>query len=162
METTKIYETAKEEIVQFYNVGTDKDVLARYIAEDISLAVVAIYGKGSDAKYLLDAIANKVQSWCNPVLNDDEEKEEEEDTADSPLTEALQYVRENMDEDDKAILNAEVNKCYKMHFVPNSQLVDCSQVIDLMEEYADEHDLPESWWEEYADIDEILNKLLEE
>lgn len=84
------------------------------------------------------------------------------DTADSPLTEALQYVRENMDEDDKEILKAEVSKCYKMHLVPNSQLVDCSQVIDLMEEYADEHDLPESWWEEYADIDEILNKLLEE
>lgn len=68
IETTKIYETAKSEIEQFYNVGTDLDLLARYIAEDISLAVVAIYGKGHDAKYLLDAISNKVQSWCNPAL----------------------------------------------------------------------------------------------
>ena len=68
IETTKIYETAKSEIEQFYNVGTDLDLLARYIAEDISLAVVAIYGKTDAAKYLLNAIANKVQSWCNPAL----------------------------------------------------------------------------------------------
>jgi hypothetical protein len=73
IETTKIYETAKSEIEQFYNVGTDLDLLARYIAEDISLAVVAIYGKTHVAKYLLDAISHKVQGWCNPVLNDEEE-----------------------------------------------------------------------------------------
>lgn len=79
IETTEIYKTALETIRQFYNVGTEKDLLARYIAEDISLAVTAVYGTGNEAKYLLDAISNKVQSWCNPVLEEDDEDEDEEE-----------------------------------------------------------------------------------
>lgn len=74
-ETTEIYEAAKKTIEQFYNVGTEKDVLAQYIAEDISLAVTEIYGKGHEAEYLLDAISHRVQSWCNPALNDEDDND---------------------------------------------------------------------------------------
>jgi len=71
IETTKIYGAAKDVVEQHYNAGTEKDLLARYIAEDISLAVVEVFGRTNDAKYLLDALANKVQSWCNPILDDE-------------------------------------------------------------------------------------------
>lgn len=73
IETTEIFKTAKKTIEQFYNNSCEEDLLAKYIAEDISLAVVAVYGKGNKAKYLLDAISNRVQSWCNPALDDSEE-----------------------------------------------------------------------------------------
>ena len=74
-ETTKIFDAAKEVIEQHYNNNTSVDIVGAYIAEDISQAVVEIYGKGYNAKHLLDAIAHGVQSWCNPALNDDDEED---------------------------------------------------------------------------------------
>lgn len=70
----------------------------------------------------------------------------------------IAYVMEQLDEDDKAIIRAECNKAYKMHLVPNG-MVDDSKVIDLLEEYGEDHDLPEGWYEEEYDSSEILTML---
>lgn len=75
------------------------------------------------------------------------------------LEKAIQYVREQMDEDDMAILQAEMNKCYKWHLIPDEDVMDCSKVIDLLEEYGQDNDLPEGWWRESCEMDEILVKL---
>jgi hypothetical protein len=72
-ETTKIYTSAKEDIQDHYNNNTSLDLLGAYIAKDISLAVAEVYGKGNKAEYLLNVISNKVQAWCNPVLNDEDD-----------------------------------------------------------------------------------------
>ena len=79
--------------------------------------------------------------------------------AKSRMQKAIDYVRENMDEDDMAILQAEVNKSYKMHLVPSENTVDCDKLIDLLEEYGEDNDLPEGWWMEEGDIDDWLVKL---
>jgi hypothetical protein len=65
-------EAAREFIEMHYNHITDRDQIAAFMAEDISRAVADIYGKGNAARYLLDAISCRVQSWCNPALNDEE------------------------------------------------------------------------------------------
>lgn len=83
----------------------------------------------------------------------------EDDDDDTTLGKAIRYVREQMDEDDMAILHAEMNKCYKMHLIPNSDVMDCSKVIDLLEEYGQDNDLPEGWWESECEMDDILVKL---
>jgi hypothetical protein len=75
------------------------------------------------------------------------------------LREGIKYVLDNIDEDDLAMLKAEMNRCWKMHVVPTESTVDCDVVIDLLEEYGQEHDLPERWWEQYCEIDEIICKL---
>jgi hypothetical protein len=75
------------------------------------------------------------------------------------LAKAIKYVRENMDEDDMAILQAKMNKCYNMHLIPTENLVDCNKVRDLLAEYGEENDLPESWCEEDADMADILAEL---
>ena len=77
----------------------------------------------------------------------------------SELDKAIDYVREQMDVDDMAILQAEMNKCYKNHLVPNDNVMDCSKVIDLLEEYGQDNDMPEGWWMEEGDIDDILLRL---
>ena len=81
---------------------------------------------------------------------------EEEPDVPEEMRKALSYVRENMDEDDMAILKAQINKCYKSHIIPNESAVDCSKVIDLLEEYGEDNNLPEGWWEEYGEIDDVL------
>ena len=78
---------------------------------------------------------------------------------DSELGKAIRYVQENIDEDDLACIKAEAKKCWKQHLVPTENLIDCEPVTDLLEEYGQENDLDERWWEEYAEIDEIINKL---
>lgn len=65
------YEAAREFIENHYNHSTDRDQLAAFMAEDISRAAAEVFGK-SRAAYLLDAISCRVQSWCNPALNDEE------------------------------------------------------------------------------------------
>lgn len=78
---------------------------------------------------------------------------------DSELGKAIAYVKENIDEDDLACIKAEANKCWKQHLVPTENLIDCEAITDLLEEYGQENDLDECWWEEYADIDEIIGRL---
>jgi hypothetical protein len=36
----------------------------------------------------------------------------------------------------------------------------CGKISDLMEEYADDNDLPEGWWLDYGDEDEVLTTAL--
>ena len=85
---------------------------------------------------------------------------------DDPLTEysedyrkGIAYVMEQLDEDDKTIIRAKCNKAYKMHLVPNGDVVDDSKITDLLEEYGQDNDLPEGWYEEEYDSSEILTML---
>ena len=82
---------------------------------------------------------------------------EEEDKTD--IQKAIDYVRDNMDEDDMAILKAEMNKCYNAHLIPSEDVMDCDKVVELLDEYGQENDLPERWWESECEIDEILCEL---
>jgi hypothetical protein len=75
------------------------------------------------------------------------------------LREGIKYVLDNIDEDDLTCIKAEANKCWKQHLVPTEDMIDCEAIIDLLEEYGQEHDLPERWWEQYCEIDEIICKL---
>lgn len=68
----------------------------------------------------------------------------------------IAYVMQNLDEDDKAIIRAECNKCYKQHLVPNERLVDDAKITDLLEEYGDDNGLGEGWYLDEYDASEVL------
>jgi len=74
------------------------------------------------------------------------------------LAEALDYVREQLDEDELLIYKATVSKNLN-HRMPVSEGLDDGKIIDLLEEYGEDNDLPEGWWEEYGDIEDVLMKL---
>lgn len=84
-----------------------------------------------------------------------EECEEEPD----PLKPALDYVREQLGEADVAVIRAQVDRSYRYHMAPGDCVTDDARVIDLLEEYGEDNDLPEGWWENEGDIDDILLKL---
>lgn len=111
------------------------------------LHALGVIPSASDAVRVLDDITNE-----GDVPDDDDNTPEE-------LREGIKYVAENIDEDDLACIKAEANKCWKQHLAPTENLIDCEAITDLLEEYGQEHDLDERWWEEYAEIDEIINKL---
>jgi hypothetical protein len=90
------------------------------------------------------------------------EFEEVSECSDDPLKEysedyrkGIAYVKEQMDEDDKAILRAQMSKNYKQHNAPATG-IDDSKIIDLLEEYGQDHDLPEGWYLDEYDADEVM------
>ena len=78
---------------------------------------------------------------------------------DTTIDKAIRYVRDNMSSCDIDRLHSEMQECYEMHLIPDDSVMDCSEVIDLLEEYGEENDLPEGWWESECEMDEILIKL---
>lgn len=68
---------------------------------------------------------------------------------------AVLYARDQMDEDDLAILRAQVSKNYKQHNAPATG-IDDSKIIDLLEEYGEDHDLPDGWYLDEYDADDVM------
>lgn len=83
----------------------------------------------------------------------------EEDADTDPLKPALDYVREQLGEETVAVIRAQVDRSYSYHMAPGDCVTDDGSVIDLLEEYGEDNDLPEGWWENEGDIDDILLKL---
>lgn len=120
-------------------------------SEDHAKTIVANWIGDDSWRYVKDG---HYMSHEFEAVNECEPEEEK-----TELQKAIDYVRDNMDEDDMAILKAEVRQCYKAHLIPGENVMDCDRVIDLLEEYGDENDLPERWWESECEIDEILCEL---
>lgn len=68
-------------------------------------------------------------------------------------------MREQLAEEDLAVIRAQVDRNYRNHMAPSDYVTDDAKVIDLLEEYGQDNDLPEGWWENEGDIDDILLKL---
>ena len=92
--------------------------------------------------------------WEREVVEVNECEPDEEDG----MTEALDYVRSEMDADELQVYKATVTKNLN-HRMPATAGLDDSKIIDLLEEYGEDNELPEGWWENYGDIDDILMKL---
>ena len=73
------------------------------------------------------------------------------------IDKAIKYVRDNVDIDavHRAIVEAMEMRCPVEVHAP--ALVD--DITDLLEEYGQDNDLPEMWWGEYHDLDEIIEML---
>lgn len=72
---------------------------------------------------------------------------------------ALQYVRDNKKWSD---YREEEALCYINETRCGINIADhdiCEEIADLMEEYGEENDLPEGWWLEYGDEEDIFMKL---
>ena len=72
---------------------------------------------------------------------------------------ALEYVREQLEPETLAVIRAQVDRSYRYRMAPSDCVTDDGKVIDLLEEYGQDNDLPEGWWESECEIDEILMKL---
>lgn len=71
------------------------------------------------------------------------------------MRKAVAYINEQMEPEDKAIICAKVDKNFKQHMNP-AYGIDDDKIIDLLEEYGDDHGLGEGWWEEECDLDDIV------
>lgn len=72
----------------------------------------------------------------------------------SNLQQALDYVREQMDDDKLAVVRAQRNMNWVRRILVQTDYDD--EIQDLLEEWGEEHDLPEGWWANEADMEDIL------
>ena len=117
---------------------------------------VGVIPSASTAVRILDEITHEGEDNPSTCSGQDENEN-------PVLREALEYVRENMDEDDLLIIQATVSKNLKNR-QPAWYGVDYGIVERLLYEYGEEHNLidedaDQEWWEKYGDIDDILVKL---
>lgn len=100
-------------------------------------------------------IKDEHNEWKLSVEKVWSDAKEPDSFTDSTLDEALNYVREQIDEDDLLVIRATVTRNMS-HRAPVSAGVNDGRIIDLLEEYGEDNDFAEGWWEEFGDIDEIL------
>lgn len=88
--------------------------------------------------------------------------EEVSECSDDPLTEysedyrkGIAYVKEQLEDFEKDIIRAKVNRNYAQHNSPSTGLDD-HRIIDLLEEYGQDHDLPEDWYLDEYDADDVM------
>ena len=93
--------------------------------------------------------------WEREVVEVNECEPDEEDS----MTEALAYVREQLEQDELDEIKAQIDRSYRYHMNPSDCCAFSSRVEELLEEYGEDNDLPEGWWMYEGDIDDWLLKL---
>lgn len=73
------------------------------------------------------------------------------------INKAVAYVSNNMDADVLKVIKAQVNLAWETRQQITTSYDD--EVEDLMEEFGEENDLPEGWWLNDCELDEVLIKL---
>ena len=77
------------------------------------------------------------------------------------MKEAIKYVREHStwteEEETRALVAVDHMRCPLRHTYEGEKI--CDEIYDLMEEYSDDNDLPEGWWLEETDEEEIFWEL---
>lgn len=70
---------------------------------------------------------------------------------------AINYVRKNIDMDDVNYIRGCVWKHHSSARAENPDIL--TRIYDLMEEYGADNDLPEGWWLDEMDEEEIFEQL---
>ena len=73
------------------------------------------------------------------------------------IEKALVYVRKNIDMDYLSHLSNKASTMRCAISVVDATFSD--MVYDLLEEFCDDNELPENYWMEFGDIDDIMNEL---
>lgn len=115
--------------------------------EKIEAAQIAV-------QQLIDAISGEPADPADTTPADDPAQDVYAEYS-PDMRKAVAYINEQLEPEDKAIICAKVDKNFKQHMNP-AYNIDDDKIIDLLEEYGADHDLPEGWWEEEADIDDIV------
>lgn len=85
--------------------------------------------------------------------------EEESDEEQDGMAAGLAYLREQLEQDEIDEIRAQIDRSYRYHMMPSDCVTNDAKVIDLLEEYGADNNLPEGWWENEGDIDDWLLKL---
>lgn len=109
-------------------------------------------------RHLLHFFLDDIQeafSESEPDAEDDDPAQDVHAEYSPDMRKAVAYINEQLETEDKAIIAAQVSKNFKQHMNP-AYGIDDGKIIDLLDEYGDDHDLPEGWWEEECDLDDIV------
>lgn len=130
--------------------GKKATAVLNYLEEQDSKTVINILNPMLDDGALAQVYDSLVRDGIFKEESDDPLAGYSED-----YRKGIAYVKEQMDEDDLTILRAQVSKNYKQHNAPATG-IDDSKVIDLLEEYGEDHDLPEGWYLDEYDADDVM------
>ena len=114
---------------------------------------LAMEKTGNDEAYYLHQYDSV---WEREVVGVNECEPEEERTA---LDDGLDYVREQLDCVTIDIVRGIVIHNMEHRLPADTAVMYDGKIIDLLEEYGADNDLPEGWWENEGDLDDWLYEL---
>ena len=123
---------------------------------------LAMEKTGNDEAYYLhkyDSVWEREVVEVNECEPDEEDTEPEDNEAPDGMAAGLAYLMEQLEQDEIDEIRAQIDRSYRYHMMPSDCVTNDSKVIDLLEEYGADNDLPEGWWENEGDIDDWLLKL---
>ena len=142
--------------MKHYVIDVDITVSKRiYLDAESEEQAKAIVKKNMEYPHYYYTKADAFVGYEVTDINEEDPEPEEERTT---LDDGLDYVREQLDEDELVVYRVEVSRNLN-HRIPANMGLDDGKIIDLLEEYGEDNDLPEGWWEEYGDIEDWLLKL---
>lgn len=103
---------------------------------------------------LIDAISGEPADPATTTPEDDPAQEVYAAYSED-IRKAVAYINEQLEPEDKAIIAATLDKNYIRHMNP-AYGIDEDKITDLLEEYGADHDLPEGWWMEEKELDDIV------
>lgn len=71
------------------------------------------------------------------------------------ICKAVDYVIENLESEDITIICAMIDKNFNHHMNPSYD-IDDTKIIDLLEEWGEDNDLPEDWWMNECEMNDIV------
>lgn len=108
--------------------------------------------------YILGDVINMLDHVVVDVNDNSTYDGETEDEEGETLFEtALNYVRSNIDMDDVRYIRGCVDKHHSCVRAEDCAIL--TRIYDLMEEYGEDNGLPEGWWLEEMDEEEIFDQL---
>ena len=96
-----------------------------------------------------------MESLAEKALENDDPAQAVYESYSPDIRKAVAYINTQLEPEDKTIICAMVDKNFKQHMNP-AHGIDDMKIIDLLEEYGDDHDLGEGWWMEECEIDDIV------
>ena len=107
--------------------------------------------------WTMESLAEKAQEVDDPAghVPADDPAQAVYEKYSPDIRKAVVYINQQLEPEDKAIICARVDKNFNQHLNP-AHGIDDMKIIDLLEEYGDDHDLGEGWWMEEHDIDDIV------
>ena len=137
------------------NLRTIKENIMAYASHAEGHQYSPLYEKIEAAQIAVQQLIDAISGEPADTTQADDPAQDVYAEYSADMRKAVAYINEQMEPEDKAIIAAQVSKNFKQHMNP-AYNIDDDKIIDLLEEYGDDHDLPEGWWEEEADIDDIV------
>lgn len=151
-------ETNNPSLVGMYKIEDEEEgvnpfsELPEWVTEEEALPVINEYYHTN-----CTSIYEAAETIDKLSVSDMMEPSEDDDSDKSFFSMAVDYLKEELGEDDRAVIEAQATVAWNHHMPIQTDYDD--QIEDLLREFGECYDLPEDWWANDYDLEDFIKEL---